>query len=132
MIPGRWWKETHGRGRGGQEDQTTEVRCALVRQGAGGVDEGADGVALGQAADEGGAEGDAGAGGLLALDELLARLRVLGPAVGLAEDGGENGGLNGLVEDEALVGSVSEMISYAGVGGNWGNFQNLRVPQPRA
>lgn len=41
-----------------------------------------------------------GAGGFARLPELARGVRLLGLLVGLAKDGGENGSLNGLVEDK--------------------------------
>jgi hypothetical protein len=87
--------------RGGGEDESTEVSSALVGQGASGVDESTDTVALESGAQEGGAPGNGGVGGLLGLDKLLAAGRGLVAVVGLAEDGGQDGELNTLVEGQA-------------------------------
>jgi hypothetical protein len=81
---------THGRGRRGHEDEPAEVRGALVAEGAGGVDQGADAVALESGADESGAPGGDGRRGLLGADELLLGVGRLGALVGLAEEGRED------------------------------------------
>lgn len=86
---------------GGGEDEAAEVGSALVAQGAGGVDQGADTVGLQGRADEGGAPGDGGGRGLLGLDKLLLGVGGLGAVVGLAEEGREDGELNAVVEEGA-------------------------------
>lgn len=87
--------------RGGGEDEAAEVGGALVAQGGRGVDEGPDAVALEGGADEGGAPGGDGGGGLAGLDELLLGVGELCALVGLAEDGAQDGQLDAVVEDEA-------------------------------
>lgn len=96
-----WHRVTYGRSRGSSEDETTEVGSALVAQGASGVNEGGDTVALETRAQEGGAPSDGGIGGLLGLDELLLGVGQLVAVVGLAENGGQDGELNALVEGQA-------------------------------
>lgn len=83
-------RETHSGGRGGHEDQASEVGGALVAKRPGGVDQGADAVALQGGADEGSAPCDGGGRGLLGADELLAGVGDLGALIGLAEEGGED------------------------------------------
>lgn len=92
---------TYTGGGGGGKDEASEVGGALVAQGAGGVDEGADAVALQGGADERGAPGDGGRRSLFRLDELLLGVGGLGALVRLAEDGGEHGDLDAVVEEGA-------------------------------
>ena len=89
------------RGGGGGEDEAAQVGGSLVAQGAGGVDEGADAVALKGGADEAGAPGDGGTGGLLGAEELLLGVGLLGALVGLAEERREDGQLDAVVEEGA-------------------------------
>merc|ERR1711939_1060551 len=82
--------------RASQEDQT-----AHVAQGAGGVQEGTDTVRLDTGADEGGTPCGGGGSSLLALEELLLGVGGLGLAVGVTEDGAEDGEGDGVVVDRA-------------------------------
>lgn len=92
---------TYSRSRGGEENEATEVSSALVAQSAGGVEQGTDTVALEGSSDEGGAEANGGRGGLLGADKLLVGVGGLVAVVGGAEDGGQDGELNALVEGQA-------------------------------
>lgn len=92
---------TYTRSSGSGKDETTEVGSALVAQGAGGVDEGANTITLEGRADKGGAPGDGGRGRLLGLDELLLGVGELGALVGLAEDGAQDRELDAVVEEGA-------------------------------
>merc|ERR1712111_273823 len=79
------------RSRASHEDQTAHVGSALVAQGASGVQEGTDTIRLDTGADEGSTPGGGGGSSLLALEELLLGVGGLGLAVGVAEDGAEDG-----------------------------------------
>lgn len=57
MAMGFQKSSTHGRSRGGEENEASQVRGALVGHSTGGVDQGADGVCLSEAANEGGTDG---------------------------------------------------------------------------
>lgn len=104
-------RRTHGRGRGGEEDQAAEVSCALVGEGSSRVDQGSNTIALQGGSDSlwrwsaswswlrrdilrncahGCAPGDSDIGGLLGLDELLAGVGALSTLVGLAEHRGQD------------------------------------------
>lgn len=85
----------------GEEDQRAEVGGALVGESASGVDEGTNTVGLDGGADEGSTPGSGGGGGLLGLEELLLGVGGLGLAVGVAEDGAEDGKGDGVVVDGA-------------------------------
>lgn len=91
--------KTHTWRRASEEDQAAQVRCALVAERAGRVDQSSHAVRLYGAADEGRAPGRSGAGGLLGLEELFLRIRGLGALVGIAEDGAQDGEGGGVVED---------------------------------
>ena len=93
--------DAYGRSGGGEEDQRSEVGGALVGESASGVDEGTDTVGLDGGADEGSTPGSGGGGGLLGLEELLLGVGGLGLAVGVAEDGAEDGKGDGVVVDGA-------------------------------
>ena len=93
--------DAYGRSGGGEEDQRSEVGGALVGESASGVDEGADTVGLDGGADEGSTPGSGGGGSLLGLEELLLGVGGLGLAVGVAEDGAEDGEGDGVVVDGA-------------------------------
>lgn len=92
---------SYGRSRAGEEDQAAEVGGALVGESTSGVDESTDTVRLDGRADEGSAPGGSGRGGLLGLEELLLGVGGLGLAVGVAEDGAEDGKGDGVVVDGA-------------------------------
>ena len=94
-------KVTYGRSRAGEEDQAAEVGGALVGESTSGVDEGTDTVGLDGGADEGSTPGSGGGGSLLGLEELLLGVGGLGLAVGVAEDGAEDGKGDGVVVDGA-------------------------------
>jgi hypothetical protein len=93
--------DAYGRSGGGEEDQRSEVGGALVGESASGVDEGTDTVGLDGRADEGSTPGSGGGGSLLGLEELLLGVGGLGLAVGVAEDGAEDGKGDGVVVDGA-------------------------------
>jgi hypothetical protein len=93
--------DAYGRSGGGEEDQRSEVGGALVGESASGVDEGTDTVGLDGGADEGSTPGSGGGGSLLGLEELLLGVGGLGLAVGVAEDGAEDGKGDGVVVDGA-------------------------------
>lgn len=93
--------ETYTGSSSGSEDETAEVGSALVAQGASGVDESSDTVGLETSADERSAPGNGSAAGLLGLEELLLGVGGLGALEGLAEEGGEDGELDAVVEDQA-------------------------------
>ena len=93
--------KTYRRSRGGGKDQSTQVRSALVAEGAGGVEQSTDAVALQGRADERGAPGDGGAAGLAGADELLLGVGGLCAVVRLAEDGGEDDEVDAVVEEGA-------------------------------
>ena len=93
--------DSYGRSGGGEEDQRSEVGGALVGESASGVDEGTDTVGLDGGADEGSTPGSGGGGSLLGLEELLLGVGGLGLAVGVAEDGAEDGEGDGVVVDGA-------------------------------
>jgi hypothetical protein len=86
---------------GSKEDERSEVSSALVAQGASGVDESTNTVGLESRASEGRTPGESSTGSLLGADELLLGVGGLGALVGLAEDGGEDGELNTVVESSA-------------------------------
>lgn len=86
---------------GSKEDERSEVSSALVAQGASGVDESTDTVGLESRASEGRTPGESSTGSLLGADELLLGVGGLSALVGLAEDGGEDGELNTVVESSA-------------------------------
>ena len=92
---------THRRSRASHEHQSAQVRRTLVAQRARGIEQRTDTVRLDGRADERSAPGGAGVGGLLGLEELLLGVGGLGLAVGLAEDGAEDGERGGVVEDGA-------------------------------
>lgn len=92
---------TYGRSRGGEEDEAAEVGGTLVAESSGSVDESAYTVGLKGRADEGGSPGDSGGRSLAGSEELLLGVGSLGALIGLAKEGGEDGELNGLVEDGA-------------------------------
>ena len=94
-------KATYTGSSSSSEDQTTEVGSALVAQRSSGIDESADAVALQGRADESGAPGGDGVGGLLGLDELLLGVGELGAVVGLAEERAQHGELDAVVEEGA-------------------------------
>lgn len=94
-------KRTYTGSSSSEEDQTTQVGSALVAQGTSGIDEGADAVTLQRGADERGAPGEGGAAGLLGAGELLLGVGGLGALVGGAEQRGEDGELNTVVEGGA-------------------------------
>ena len=93
--------DAYGRSGGGEEDQRSEVGGALVGESASGVDEGTDTVGLDGGADEGSTPGSGGGGSLLGLEELLLGVGGLGLAVGVTEDGAEDGEGDGVVVDGA-------------------------------
>ena len=87
---GRGGQKTHSRSRGGEEDQAAEVGGALVAEGAGGVDEGADAVGLQRGAHERRAPGRGGRRRLPRPQELLLRVRRLRPLVRLSQKRSEH------------------------------------------
>jgi len=62
------------------------------------VEDGGDGVGLDTGADESGAVEGSGGGSLLALDELFLGVGLLGAAVGVSEERGEDGEVRSVVE----------------------------------
>lgn len=93
--------QTYTRSSSSSKDQTTQVRSALVAQGACGINESSNTITLEGRADERGAPGNGGTAGLLGLDELLLGVGRLSALVGLAEDGTQDGQLNAVVEESA-------------------------------
>lgn len=87
--------------RRGGEDQSTEVRSALVGESASGLEQSSDTVRLERRAGQGSSPGGASRGSLLGLEELLSRVGGLGLAVALAEDWAEDGERGDVVEDGA-------------------------------
>jgi hypothetical protein len=79
-----------GGSRRGGEDETTEVRGALVAESTSSVDESTNTVGLKRGSNQRGTPGDGSRGGLLGLEELLLGVGELGALVGLAEDGGQD------------------------------------------
>ncbi len=101
---GRTWREggeAYSGSTGSKEDQAAEVRCALVAQRAGGVDQSTDTVRLQSRADQGGTPGDGHTTGLLGADELLLRVGSLGALVRLPEERSKESQLGGVVESRA-------------------------------
>ena len=91
--------ETYRRSRASEEDQSTEVRSALVAERAGGIDQCTDAVGLDGRSDEGSAPRSAGGGGLLGLEEFLLGVGGLGLAVGFAEERAQDREGGGVGED---------------------------------
>ena len=91
----------YGRSGGGSEDQTTEVGGALVGEGTGGVEKSTNTVGLEGRAGKGSTPGSGGRSSLLGLEELLLGVSGLGLAVGVAEDGAEDGQRGEVVEGSA-------------------------------
>ena len=87
--------------RASKEDQATQVRRALVAERAGGIDERADAIGLDGRADERCAPRGARRSSLPRLEEFFLGVGGLGLAVGLAEDGAQDGEGGGVVEDGA-------------------------------
>lgn len=83
------------------EDETSQVGGALVAQSTGGIDESGNAVGLNGRADDGRAPGRGRGGRLLGLEKLLLAVSCLGAVVGVAEQGGQDGGRRDLVEDDA-------------------------------
>jgi len=94
-------EQTYRRSRAGHEDQGTHVGSALVGEGTCGVQKSADTVRLDGRADKGGTPSSGSASSLLGLEELLLGVGGLGLAVGVTEDGTENGKRCNVVEDGA-------------------------------
>lgn len=92
---------TYTRSRSSEEDETTEISSALVAQSTSSVDQSTDTVRLESRTDERRTPGERSTAGLLGADELLLGVGDLGALVGLAEDGGEDGELNAVVEGRA-------------------------------
>lgn len=82
--------KTHRRRRAGEEDKTTQVRGALVAEGASGVEKRADTVRLHGAAYQARAVAGRRRRGLLGLEELLLGVGCLRLPVRVAKDGTED------------------------------------------
>lgn len=96
-----WTKATYRGSGAGKEDECSEVSGALVGQSAGGVDQSTNTVSLNSGSDERGAPGKASRGGLARLEKLLLGVGGLGLAVGVTEQGGQDGEGSDVVEDGA-------------------------------
>ena len=94
-------RSTYRWSRAGKEDQAAEVRGALVAQRASGIDERTNTISLDSRSDERCTPRDARRGGLLRLEEFFLGVGGLGLAVGLAENGAQDGEGGGVVEDGA-------------------------------
>ena len=94
-------QSTYGRSRAGKEDERSEVSGALVGQSAGGVDQSTNAIGLDGGADERGATGKACRGGLARLEKLLLGVGGLSLAVGVTEQGGQDGEGSDVVENGA-------------------------------
>lgn len=92
---------TYAGSRGSEEDERTEVSSAFVAESTGSVDQSTDTVGLEGRADKRRSPGEGSTAGLLGSDELLFGVGGLGALVGLAEERGEDGELNAVVESSA-------------------------------
>jgi hypothetical protein len=92
---------TYGRSGGSEEDQRAEVGGALVGEGTGSVDQSTNTVCLDGRADDGASPGGGSSCGLLAVEVLLLGVCLLRAAVGVTEDGAEDGERDGVVEGRA-------------------------------
>ena len=92
---------TYGRSSGSEEDQRAEVSSALVGEGAGGVDESTNTVRLDGRADDGATPRGSGGGSLLGVEVLLLGVGLLRTAVGVTENGAEDGKGDSVVEGRA-------------------------------
>jgi hypothetical protein len=86
---------------GSHEDQWAEVSSALVGEGTGSVDQSTNTVCLDGRADNGATPGGSGGCGLLAVEVLLLGVGLLRAAVGITEDGAEDGEGDSVVEGRA-------------------------------
>ncbi len=84
-----------------EEDQRAEVSSALVGEGTGGVDESTNTVRLDGRADNGATPRSSSGGGLLRVEVLLLGVGLLRAAVGITEDGAEDGKGNCVVKGRA-------------------------------
>lgn len=82
---------TYGRSSGSEEDQGAEVSSALVGESAGSVDESTNTVRLDGRADDGATPRGGGGGSLLGVEVLLLGVGLLCAAVGVTENGAEDG-----------------------------------------
>ena len=92
---------THRWGRRGEEDQTTEIGGALVRQCASCVDQSANTVGLNGRANERGTPRSGSRSGLLGLEEFLLGVSRLGLSVDITEQWAEDGERGDVVENGA-------------------------------
>jgi len=86
---------------GGEEDQRAEVGGALVGKSTSGVDQSTNTVCLDGRADDGATPGGGSGRGFLAVEVLLLGVGLLRAAVGVTEDGAEDGERDGVVEGRA-------------------------------
>lgn len=93
--------QTYRRSGASHKDQTAQVGGTLVAQRTGGVDQSTDTVGLDGGADDGRTPRGGGTSGFLGPDELLLGVGRLGAAVGVAEDGGQDGERGGVCEEGA-------------------------------
>lgn len=93
--------ETYRRRRSSHEDQPAKISSSLVAHSPSSIDQSTDTVRLKSGAAERGAVKGQSGGGLLRLEELLLAVGGLGPVVGVAEDGREDGERGGVGEDRA-------------------------------
>ena len=94
-------EQTYRRSRAGHEDQGTHVGSALVGEGTSGVQKSTNTVRLDGRANKGSTPSSGGGSSLLGLEELLLGVGGLSLAVGVTEDGAEDGERCNVVEDGA-------------------------------
>lgn len=78
--------DTNSRSRASHEDESTEVGSTLVAERASGVDQGTNTIGLDTSTDKRATPRCGGGGGLLGLEELLARVGALSSVICLAEE----------------------------------------------